>query len=190
MTLPNLASRPFLNTRPVWWVTGAATFFSVVLLIVNVSLYFSGSRHLVEKLQRRARLVEQETKLSREVDRDVKALAGVRWRALGSRVDRVNGILGGYAFSWLGLMNDLGRVLPRQVRLYKVSPHVTPDGVVLAVSGTAQTREAMLDLLENLIQSPQFFNPLPRSEKTPDASKSAGYEFRLRVGYRPGGTGS
>jgi hypothetical protein len=67
-----------------------------------------------------------------------------------------------------------------------VSPGVTADGVRLTIRGTARTRMAMIKMLENMIADPHFFNPLPRSERTPEASQSAGYEFRLRVGYRSG----
>ena len=184
MTVPNLASRPFMNTRPVWWLTAAAGVIALLLLAVDVHLYYSGSRKLDELLTRRTRLVSQQAELNQRVRRDVASLSKVPWRALNARVVRLNGILGAHAFSWLKLLDDLGQVLPRQVRLFQVSPAVTIDGVQLTIRGTAKTRMAMIQMLENMIADPHFFNPLPRSESTPEASKSAGYEFRLRVGYR------
>ncbi len=184
MTIPNLASRPFMNTRPVWWLTAVASALAVFLLAVDVHLYYSGSRKLDELLAQRDRLVTRQSELDRRVRRDVASLSKVPWKALNARVSRLNGILGGHAFSWLKLLDDLGRVLPRQVRLYQVSPSVTKEGFQLGLRGTAKTRAAMIQMLENMIADPHFFNPLPRSESTPEASKSAGYEFMLRVGYR------
>ncbi len=184
MTLPNLAARPLLNTRPVWWLTASASLLAVVLLAVNVHLYATGSRRLAEQVARRAALVEQENRLARAAKRDVASLNKVPWRALEARVERINGILEGHAFSWLALLDDLGRVLPRQVRLYQISPRAGTNGFTLSLNGTARTREEMIAFLENLIADPRFFDPLPRSETSPDASESAGYGFRLRVGYR------
>jgi len=36
---PNLATRPFLNTRPVWLVTAVAGAVTVILLAFNLRLF-------------------------------------------------------------------------------------------------------------------------------------------------------
>ncbi len=184
MIVPNLASRPFMNTRPVWLLTALASAIAIVLLAVDVHLYYSGSRKMNELLAQRDQLIARQGELDQKVRRDVASLSHVPWKALDSRVVRLNGILDGHAFSWLTLLDDLGRVLPRQVRLYQVAPTITKEGIQLSLRGTARTRAAMIQMLQNMIADPHFFNPLPRSESTPEASKSAGYDFMLRVGYQ------
>ena len=39
MIAPNLAARPFLNTRPVWLVTGLTGLLALVLIILNIGFY-------------------------------------------------------------------------------------------------------------------------------------------------------
>ncbi len=187
MMFPSLSSRPFLNTRPVWAVTALAAGIGVVLLAVNIGLYISSNRRLEAQLARRAELVEQVRTLSAELRRDTAALEKVPWKKLRLRARRLDGILHEYAFSWRRLFGDLGEVLPREVRLYRISPDVSDKGVVLTIAGTARNREALLELLQNMIDDPRFEDPLPRSETTPEGATGTGYEFRMKVNYLPGG---
>lgn len=187
MVLPSLASRPFLNTRPVWIVVASAAFLTVVLVVANATLYFSSSEHLGAELALQRRAVAKDNQLTGALQRDGAALQQVRWSALGKRVDALNQILGAHGFSWLDMLSDLGGVLPYGVRLVRISPRVTTDGVELMLSGVAQTRQSMLEFLQNLIDDPHFDRPLPSRESTPEGSKGTGYEFRLTVQYLPEG---
>lgn len=187
MVLPSLASRPFLNTRPVWIVVASAAVLTVALVVANATLYFSSSEHLRAELARRSQAAEQDSDLTAALQRDGTALKQVQWKALGKRVGSLNEILRAHAFSWLDMLSDLGSVLPYGVRLAKISPRVSTEGVELSLAGVAQTRQAMLEFLQNLLDDPHFEKPLPTSENTPEASKSTGYEFRLTVQYLPDG---
>jgi len=185
MMIPSLSSRPFLNTRPVWAVTALAAGLGIVLLAVNIGLYISSNRRLEEQLVRRAELTGRVRALSAELRKDTAALEKVPWKKLKLRAERLNGILHEYAFSWQRLFRDLGAVLPREVRLYRISPDVSDKGVVLTIAGTARNREALLQLLQNMIDDPRFEDPLPRSETTPEGAAGTGYEFRMKVNYLP-----
>ena len=59
MITPNLATRPFLNTRPVWLVTAAAGLATLILLGLNLRLFLVSNRALDEETARRDMLVEQ-----------------------------------------------------------------------------------------------------------------------------------
>ncbi len=190
MMMPSLSSRPFLNTRPVWAVTALAAGIGIVLMAVNVGLYISSNRRLEAQLQRRAELTTRVAELSAALRRDTAALEKVPWKKLRLRAGRLNGILQEYGFSWRRLFGDLGEVLPREVRLYRISPDISEKGVVLVIAGTARNREALLQLLQNMIDDPRFDNPLPRSETTPEGAAGTGYEFRMKVDYLPGGEAS
>ena len=187
MVLPSLASRPFLNTRPVWIVIASAAVLTVALIAANATLYFSSSEHLGAELARKSQAVDRDGELTAALDRDGTALKQVRWSALGKRVEALNEILRAHAFSWLDMLSDLGSVLPYGVRLVRISPRVTSAGVELSVSGVARTRLAMLEFLQNLLDDPHFDRPLPRSETPPEGSKSTDYEFQLTVQYLPDG---
>ena len=186
MRMPNLASRPFLNTRPVWAFSIVAVTLGLVLLAINASLYMSSNSRLKEQLQRRDALKSQLEQLRGEVRHDVAAMEKVQWKRLQRQVTGLNNILEAYGFSWQGLLRDMGAVLPRQVRLQRITPTISKEGLSLALKGTAQSRDALLQFLQNMIDDPHFERPLPRSETTPEEA-GVGYEFVIKVFYHPEG---
>ncbi len=185
MQLPNLASRPLMNSRPVWLTAGVAMVVALALLALNLHLYFSATQ-TTERLElQRAKLEAQRTELAARVSTEAAALERVQWKQLDRKVSAVNQVLGEHAFSWLGLLADLGETLPWQVRLTRVSPSAGEDGVDLALKGESRTSEAVLEFLQNLIDSPHFEKPLPRSEESPESASGTGYTFTLKVRYLP-----
>ena len=183
--IPNLASRPLLNDRPVWLATAAALALGLLLLGLNLHLYFSAT-HVTERLEaRKAELEAERNALVESITQKKAVLETVRWKKLNRRIERVNVALAEHRFSWLQLLRDLGETLPWQVRLVKVQPVVSEEGVRLKLVGEAQTSEAVLEFLQNLIDSPRFEKPLPRSEEPPEGGKSTVYGFTLGVRYLP-----
>jgi Tfp pilus assembly protein PilN len=182
---PNLATRPFLNTRPVWLVTALAGAAALILVALNLRLFFVANRSLGDEMERRDALLQRHHALEAGLREDIKALERVPWRSLSSRVEATNLVLREHAFSWLGMLDDIERVMPYDVRLTRIAPAVGPDEVILSLALVAHNRDAMLQLLDNLIADPRFSNPTPSSEATPEQSMTAGYEMSLRVNYEP-----
>ncbi len=185
MLVPNLASRPFLNTRPVWLVTTAATLITLVLLAINIKLYGASNRDLAEQLSRHEQLKQELLALREEIEDDVAALERVPWRSLENRVTGLNVILSEHSFSWTELLGDVGSTMPYEVRLHIIEPKVTVDGVQLRLEGVARTRDAMLDFLDNLIVDPAFEDPMPDEEVDPEQSDVDGFVFSVDVKYTP-----
>jgi Tfp pilus assembly protein PilN len=182
---PNLATRPFLNTRPVWLVTAGAGLAALVLIALNLRLFFVANRSLEDEIARRDALLLRHQALEAEIREDIEALERVPWRSLSSRVEATNLVLREHAFSWLGMLDDIERVMPYDVRLTRIAPAVGADEVTLSLALVAHNRDAMLQLLDNLIADPRFSSPTPSSEATPEQSATAGYEMSLRVNYHP-----
>jgi Tfp pilus assembly protein PilN len=182
---PNLATRPFLNTRPVWLVTAAAAVLAVILLVFNLRLYLVANRTLDDETSRRDALLERHERLESEVRRNVQTLEKVPWRSLSARVDSTNLILGEHAFSWLEMLDDIEAVMPYDVRLTRIAPSVGPDSVTLSLSVVAHNRDAMLELLDNLVVDPRFEDPTPSNETTPEEGSEPAYVMVLRVTYHP-----
>jgi type IV pilus assembly protein PilN len=182
---PNLATRPFLNIRPVWLVTAVAVALTVILLALNLRLFLVANRTLVDESATRDALLEKHKILEAAVRKDVEALERVPWRSLTRRVDATNLILREHSFSWLGMLDDIESVMPYDVRLTKIAPGVSDDGAILSLSLIALNREAMLELLDNLVNDPKFSDPTPSSESTPEENASAAYVMNLRVNYHP-----
>ena len=185
MIAPNLATRPFLNTRPVWLVTAVAGALTLILLAFNLRLFFVANRALDDESAKRDALLERHLILEAEVRKDVEALERVPWRSLTRRVDATNLVLREHSFSWLGMLDDIERVMPYDVRLTKITPSVGDDGTALSLALIAHNREAMLQLLDNLIADPQFSDPTPSTESTPEENAAAAYVMSLRVNYHP-----
>jgi hypothetical protein len=93
-------------------------------------------------------------------------------------------VLREHGFSWLTLLGDVERVMPYQVRLTRIGPAISSDGIKLSLEGVARTREAMLELFENLIADEAFADTLPKAEMTPEEGE-VGYSFTLIVDYHP-----
>lgn len=185
MIIPNLASRPFLNTRPVWIVTGAAAVLALTLIALNVLSYVHAGRVLEPQIEYRDQLVVQERALTAGLSGLVADLEKVPWKSLGARIEATNVILREHNFSWLGMLDDLERVMPYDVRILQVSPDVGPTGVDLHLRLVAKTREAMIEFLQNLVADPRFSGPTPRTETTPEQSESGSYNMSLSVRYHP-----
>jgi Tfp pilus assembly protein PilN len=185
MIAPNLASKPHLNTRPVWIVTAVAGFLAVLFAVINTSVWITSSRALEEQIALHGRLEQEHERLSAEVGELAEELNRVPWRSLTARVNAVNGVIREHGFSWIGLLDDIERILPYDVRLTKINPKVDVDSVILSLSAVGRTRDALLDLLDNLIADPSFSEPTPMSEITPEES-GFGYVLTLTVVHHPG----
>lgn len=185
MITPNLATRPFLNTRPVWLVTAVAGLATVVLLGLNLRLFLVANRALDNEMATRDKLVERHQVLEAAVRTDIDALERVPWRSLTRRVNATNLILREHSFSWLGMLDDIEQVMPYDVRLTRIAPSVGAEEVTLSLALIARNRNSMLQLLDNLVADPRFSGPTPATESTPEESTTAEYVMSLRVTYHP-----
>lgn len=185
MIVPNLASRPHLNTRPVWVVIAVAGFLALVFAVVNVSVWFKSNRSLQEQIELHAELKAEHDLLSVAVGEQAESLNRVPWRSLSARVNGVNGIIREHEFSWIALLDDIERVLPYDVRLTRINPKVDVETVNLSFAAIGRSREALLDLLDNMIADPSFSDPTPSSEEGPEDS-GFGYVLGLTVVHHPG----
>lgn len=184
MIAPNLASKPRLNTRPVWLVAAAAAFIALVFAAVNTSVWLNSSRSLEEQILLHQELEAENQRLSLDVGEQAESLNNVPWKSLSAKVTAVNTVIREHEFSWIGLLDDIERVLPYDVRLTKISPRVDVDKVNLSFTAIGRTREALLDLLDALIEDPSFSEPELRAEATPEES-GYGYVLTLTVVHHP-----
>lgn len=185
MIVPNLASRPLLNTRPVWLVTVSSVLVALLFVVLNVFSYVSSNRTLASQLAEYQQLAVSRTALRSEVQAQLASLGKVPWRSLADRVNATNLVLQEGSFSWLALLDDIERVMPYEVRLTRIAPNPGPSTVTLNLAVVCRTREAMLQFLDNLIKDPSFANPIPVREEAPEKSATAAYDLTLKVDYKP-----
>ena len=68
MITPNLATRPFLNTRPVWVVSGVAAVLTLILIALNLRLFLVANRALDDEIAQRDSLKQRHQIVESEVD--------------------------------------------------------------------------------------------------------------------------
>jgi Tfp pilus assembly protein PilN len=184
MIVPNLASHPHLNTRPVWLVIAVAAVLSLVFAVLNTQVWFKSNRELEEQILLLDQLKADSERLTLEVGRQAEDLNRVPWKSLAARVNAVNAVIQEHEFSWVGLLDDIERVLPYDVRLTNITPKVDGETVNLSLTAIGRTREALLDFFDTLIEDPSFSDPSPSSEITPEDS-GLGYVFQMTVVHHP-----
>ena len=185
---PNLARRPFLDSRPVLVAGGALAAIALVLTSVNlwelVSAQGAERALAAEEMALRTRFAA----LQEEVRSADRRLAAVSWRQLEADADRMQQVAARRRVAWSRLLVDLERVVPWDVRLASVVPVIDEKGVVqVTLTGVAAGRDAWLRLLGRCFADASFSEPVPASEEAPSASNTVGFRFQLRVRYWPEG---
>jgi len=190
----NLASRPFLNRRPVVRFRILAWSLSLILLAVNAVAYRA---NLEDSTELRQRLSEQRSEIDaerQEVLRLRNRLAAVDPEKQNARVAYLNRRIAERTFPWGRLFDQLGEVMPRGVRLRSLNPTqdrraqvgVGDDAgsvpVRLSVSGTAEDDEDLYEFVDALYGHPAFEQPALGQEASDDRGQVG---FSLTVLFRP-----
>jgi len=186
MFRPNLARKPFLDTRPVW-LTGALLLLATIGLTVLATTEVLGVRAREQELGvRMAELQQRRDMLIRDVEEANRSLSRVEWRRLDLETSALERIVVQRLLVWSELLADLERLMPWDVRLVSIEPSVNDRGEVQVVMrGVAAGRQSWLTLLERLFSDPRFSDPIPASEESPSAGNPQGYRFQLRARYWP-----
>jgi len=179
----NLAARPFSNQAPVLRVAVSLAVVAVALLVFNITSYrgyFSGSGQ-----EARQQLVEIDGGI-RALDEELTALQGelegFDLEALNLQVGFLNLRIAERTFTWSRLFEDLGEVLPNDVRLQRLSPRVVGVGrVKLTIQGFARDDEGLLKLIDAMFAHDRFGQPSPSRESDREGQR----QFNLSVIYLP-----
>jgi Tfp pilus assembly protein PilN len=185
---PNLARRPFLDSRPVWVAGGVLAVIALVLTGVNLLEFVAaqGAERALEAEEQALR--SRYAELAAAVQAADRRLAAVGWRRLEADAQTMQEVVARRRVAWSRLLVDLERVVPWDVRLVSVVPVIDDKGVVLVtLTGVATGRDAWLKLLGRCFADGNFSEPVPGSEEAPSAGNTLGYRFQLRVRYWPEG---
>lgn len=163
----NLATRPFVNRRPIrrggyfLWVLG------LLLAVLNGFLYWdylsgqgateSGLQGVIGELEEESRLLE----LARQ------GLEGFDTEELNQKIEFVNLRIQQRTFSWSRLFDVFAETLPGDIRLSSLTPkfrdrlgragsNLESDEVQLEISGEAKSSEALLEFLDRLFAHSAF----------------------------------
>ena len=189
----NLASQPFVNSRPVRRLVLVLWCLSVVMAAANVYFY---ARHVSGQEERRDLLGDlgererEERRRLAELEAQLAA-ADLEWQ--NSQVDFLNLRIAERVFPWSLLFDRISEVLPREVRLTRLRPWIDrddrrreaapgpPETVQLELRAEARSDEAILELIGNLFEHPAFRSPNLFSEQRRPREQVV--EFQLAVTY-------
>ena len=196
----NLSRRPFLNSRPVvraallLWVLG------FLLLIGNVTLFW---RYRSESEAKRAELSRLEEQIEAErgrVTRLKDRVASFNLQDHNEKILYLNRKIAERTFSWSLLFDQLARVMPKDVRLSRLSPsgvvqkdngrrtglQIQSDGrVTLTILGEAKSDEAFMQFVDNLFSVPFERPNFSRESLNTDDGGQRLLKFDMTVDYLP-----
>ncbi|RXH57410.1 PilN domain-containing protein [Granulicella sibirica] len=196
----NLASRPFIELRPLFARLRLAM---IVLAALAIGLGF-GLHALTKKAnaaQSRMDALRDRTLAYQQArQRNEARMRQPQNRAVLERSQFLNQVFALKSFSWTSVMMDLERVLPAGVQVTSIEPVITKEGDVnirLKVSGD---RDRAVQLVRNLEQSQRFLGPRLNGESAqsaeggraagsanqpPNPLAIPGVEFDILSGYNP-----
>jgi len=197
--LPNLARRPFVNSRPVARIALLLAAAGALLLVLNLALYVGYSR---TRRANTTHLVEVEQRIAAEAARVQAASSALTAADLGRQnglVDYLNHRIEERTFAWSVLFDRLATLLPGKIRLVNLAPRFVDredDGrragrrrggaepesrVELSMQGSARDGDAILELVDALFADPAFEDPNLNQE----ARQQGEISFTLSVTYLP-----
>ena len=184
----NLASHPFVNSRPVRRLVFVLWCLGLLLVAGNLYVYtrhFTGEQDRRDRLDRLVAEEEGERQRLEELERE---LAGfdVDWQ--NRQVEFLNLRIAERVFPWSRLFDRLTEALPREVRLTRLRPTIESlagpeEAVRLQIRGEARTEEAILEFVGELFEHPAFRHPNLASESR--RARSNVTEFVLSAVYLP-----
>jgi Tfp pilus assembly protein PilN len=210
----NLARRPFANTRHLRRLGIALWVLAAGLLALDGVLYWRSLFGIESKKEERAavdaKIAQERERLATAEER----LAAIDLTTQNVEATFLNARIAERTFPWSALFDELAAVLPRQVRLMSLAPvresqlrrtgsarqrdrttsqATTPAAqdyaaqrVYLEMTGIAESDEALLELIDNLFESPAFDAPTLPNERRVGNS----LEFSISVFYLPGSRSS
>jgi len=197
----NLAGRPFLNSRPVVRVSLLLWALGLLLLLANVSLFWSYRERSADK---RGQIAKGEAEIQRQraAATDLqRRLDSFELEAQNRQIEFLNKQIQERTFSWSQLLDRIAERLPNDVRLNRLTPLTGKkaeqqfqrssgsrraargsDRVTLSITGESRNDEALSSFVRRLFQPP-FADPNLIHEEREEDEKTL--KFELTVQYRP-----
>ena len=197
----NLARRPFINTRPVTRVSILLWVLGLLLLLGNVSLFWSYLSGSAEKRAELERLVQDVQRQEQTVKQLEQRLASLDLDEQNRQVRFLNRMIAERTFSWSLLFDRLAEVLPDDVRITRLAPQrrnkralgsqqdeelePADDRVRLTIAGVSRSDDAHYSFVDRLFAHPSFEKDANISRETRDEERNL-VEFDVQVTYFPG----
>lgn len=185
----NLATRPFQDTRTIYFRWGAALGGVICITVALVALAVMNWRQTREINKSMAQVQQQIAQLDQQKNADEALLNQAANRDTRQRSQFLNGLIVRKSFSWTRAFADLEKLMPARVHLLKIEPQLTPDNqlkIKMTVAGSS--RDKALDLVRKLETSNEFRHAAIEKETTKTGSNidpEGSVEFDINAVYAP-----
>jgi Tfp pilus assembly protein PilN len=191
---PNLARRPFVDSRPANVAAAVLLVAALVLTVVSVRTvhaYLAGSRKSREAIV--SLRAEIERLDAARVDAERK-LARFDLDGLRAGAEEANALARLRAFSWSRFLTRLEKTLPDDFRVVSIglsresgaaadADAERGDSFRVALSLVSRDPDGLPRLIRTFYASPWFDAPIPRSETGGERGSAEGRTFTLDVDY-------
>ncbi len=191
----NLATRPFVELRPVY---KRLRIWMAVLLVLAIPLWYLAriEQRKADAATTRVRSMRANVQQMQRQQQSYQALMRQPQNAaVLTQSDFLNDLFRRKSFSWTATMTDLETVLPAGVQVQSIDPQVTPDGHVTIHMRVSGARERAIELVKNLEGSKHFASPRLAQESLATAnagnqqaspvSGPSDVNFDILADYRP-----
>lgn len=177
----NLAAEPFLNRRVPVAVALALAGLAVAATAANLLLFVVRGGEYRQYRAERAAQQERMAQLAQELKDQARVLEGreVSDYVAGARFAQA--LLEEKRFSWNRFLEDLEDAKPFGVMYSDIAPRGTSDGTLeVRLRGAANSREEVLALEQNLLESPAFRSPQLDSEEKDQGGTLTRFSITVR----------
>jgi len=191
----NLATRPFVELRPVYQ---RLRIWMGVLFLLAIPLWFLArvEQRKADAATAHVRNMQASVQQMQRQQQSYQALMRQPQNAaVLTQSDFLNDLFRRKAFSWTATMTDLETVLPAGVQVLSIDPQVTPDGHVTIRMRVGGAREHAIELVKNLEGSKHFASPRLSTESLATANNGnqqgmpvnapTDVNFDILADYRP-----
>jgi type IV pilus assembly protein PilN len=178
----NVASRPFINARPLERALLAAGIGLALLSFANGYRMFAALR-AARVTSQGLRAMKAETELARSETRRLgNEFSDPERKRIRQVAASTNGMIRKRKLSWTRLLDQLERVLPRDVRILQISPEAQGRQMALLMDCLAKDNEAKLKLYGKLHEA-----PFSEAYILGESLERDRIRFSVRCRYDPGG---
>ena len=190
----NLASRPFIELRPLYAKLRLALLgLAVLVVLLGVALHFLDAKAREAQMQMNA--LKAQTQGYQQIrQQNESRMRQPQNMAVLERSRFLNDLFAKKSFSWTAVMMDLERVLPAGVQVTSIEPAARKSGDVTIRLRVSGERDRAVELVRNLEKSQRFVAPRIAGESAQTqetsaargaAQTSGGVEFEIFSGYNP-----
>jgi type IV pilus assembly protein PilN len=171
----NLSSRPFVNYRKFYLISGSLLGLLLVVSFWNFSQYRSSHERrkaFVESLS--SDQMRQEA-MGKDEEKLLRSLQTAETSDFLDLVEYVNQLINRRTFSWTHLLNDLEKLTPPNLQLASIKPRNRGTDLLIEIVVKGRVTQEMIQFVSNLENSGKFTDVSPMYE---DLSKNPGFVGR------------